>query len=308
MTGAILRKLLALLVTILVVSLLIFVAVRALPGDPARLIAGPEASAAAVSRIHAQLGLDRPLSEQYLTFLSRAASGDLGQSIATRRPVAEELASHAPYTLVLGLAAYLLAIAVGVPGGVLAAASPGGAWDRIFGAGTIVSVSIANFWFGLMAMEFFAVRLQWLPLMGAGSPMSIVLPAVTLGLAPLGLIGRLTRASMLEVLGQDYIRTARAKGLGRFAILVRHALRNALTPIITVIGLNLGSVIGGAVVTETLFSWPGLGQLMVAAVRDRDYPVIQGVTLVAVIAVVLMNLAAELCIAALNPRLRRGPG
>jgi glutathione transport system permease protein len=305
-TGYILRKLLALPAMVLIVSLVVFVAVRMLPGDPARLIAGPEASAAAVGQIHHRLGLDRPVGRQYLTFLARAASGDLGDSIATRRPVAEELASHAPYTLALGLTAYILAIGIGVPGGVLAAASPGGAWDRAFAGLTIISVSIANFWFGLMAMELFAVRLQWLPLMGAGSPAHLVLPAVTLALAPLGLIGRLTRASMLEVLDQDYIRTARAKGLGRAAILWRHALRNALTPIITVVGLNLGSVIGGAVVTETLFSWPGLGQLLVAAVRDRDYPMIQGVTLLAVIAVVVMNLLADLCIAGLNPRLRLG--
>jgi glutathione transport system permease protein len=218
--------------------------------------------------------------------------------------VAQELASHAPFTLALGLTAYALAIAVGIPGGVLAAAAPGGPWDRVFAGLTILSVSTATFWFGLMAMELFAVRLQWLPLMGAGSAAHLVLPAVTLALAPLGLIGRLTRASMLGVLGQDYIRTARAKGLGPAAILGRHALRNALTPIVTVIGLNLGSVVGGAVVTETLFGWPGLGQLLVAAVRDRDYPMIQGVTLVAVTAVVVANLAAELIIALLNPRLR----
>jgi glutathione transport system permease protein len=289
---------------LLAVSLLIFVAVRALPGDPARLIAGPEASSAAVRQIHRRLGLDRPLERQYLAFLAGALRGDLGVSIATRRPVAEELAARAPYTLALGLAAYALAMLVGIPGGVLAAAWPGGLWDRAFAAVTLLCVSIANFWFGLMAMEVIAVRLRWLPLMGAGSTAHIVLPAVTLALAPLGLIGRMTRASVLRVLAEDYIRTATAKGLGWFGVHVRHALRNALTPIVTVIGLNLGSVVGGAVVTETLFDWPGLGQLLVAAVRDRDYPVIQGVSLLAVVSVVLANLTAEVIITALNPRLR----
>jgi glutathione transport system permease protein len=164
---------------------------------------------------------------------------------------------------------------------------------------------VANFWVGLMAMELFAVRLGWLPLMGAGSPSHIILPAVTLALAPLGLIGRMTRASMSEVLAKDYIRTARAKGLNPAAIYLRHALPNALAPIVTVIGLNLGSVIGGAVVTESVFAWPGLGRLLVDAVRYRDYPVIQGVTLMAVVAVVLANLLAEVVIAVIDPRLRR---
>jgi glutathione transport system permease protein len=304
MTRYALRKLLALPVMLLVVSAMIFFCVRLLPGDPARMIAGPEASAEAVTRIHHQLGLDQPVGRQYLDFLTKAASGDLGASIATDRPVVDELAEHAPYTLALGLAAYTLAVLIAVPGGVLAAAAPGGAWDRVFSGVSILCVSIASLWFGLMAMELFAVRLRWLPLMGAGSPAHLILPAVTLALAPIGLLARMTRASMLEVLAQDYIRTARAKGVGRVTVLVRHALRNALTPIVTIVGLNLGAVIGGAVVTETVFSWPGLGQLLVSAVRDRDYPVVQGVALAAVVSVVLLNLAAELAIAALNPRIR----
>jgi glutathione transport system permease protein len=303
-TGYALRKLLALPAILLVVSAMIFLCVRLLPGDPARMIAGPEASAETVTHIHHQLGLDQPVGLQYLAFLSKAASGDLGTSIATRHPVLVELAGHAPYTLALALAAYTLAVLVAVPGGVMAAAAPGGVWDRLFSGASVLAVSVASFWFGLMAMELFAVRLRWLPLMGAGSPAHLVLPAVTLALAPIGLIGRMTRASMLDVLAQDYIRTARAKGVGRVSVLVRHALRNALTPIVTIVGLNLGSVIGGAVVTETVFGWPGLGQLLVFAVRDRDYPVVQGVALAAVVSVVLLNLAAELCIAALNPRIR----
>jgi len=305
MAGYILRKLLTLPFVILSVSLMIFVAVRLLPGDPARLIAGPEASSVAVGQIHKQLGLDRPLAVQYGVFLARAASGDLGTSIESRRPVTEELADHASFTIMLGLAAYVLAVGIGVPGGILAAAAPGGRWDQIFSGITTLSVSVANFWAGLMAMELFAVQLRWLPLMGAGSPSHIVLPAVTLALMPIGLIGKMTRASMIDILGQDYIRTARAKGLGSFAIYARHALRNALSPIVTIIGLNLGSVIGGAVVTECVFSWPGLGRLLVDAVRFRDYPVIQGVALVAVVAVVLANLLAEVAIAMLDPRMRR---
>ena len=265
MTRLLLRKLIALPSMILVVSLIIFLAVRALPGDPARLIAGPEASASAVSRLHTKLGLDQPPLQQYLQFLTAAAHGDLGASIATKRPVAVELRSHLPYTLVLTAAALLLAVGIGVPGGVLAAARAGGAWDQLFSAASILSISVANFWFGLMAMELFAVRFGWLPLMGARSPAHLVLPAITLALAPLGLIARLTRASVMDILRQDYIRTAKAKGLDDVTILMRHALRNALTPIITVIGLNLGGVVSGAVVTESVFSWPGVGQLLVAS-------------------------------------------
>jgi glutathione transport system permease protein len=305
MTGYILRKLLMLPVVLVAVSLLIFLAVRMLPGDPARLLAGPEAPSAVVARIHDQLGLNRPLAVQYATFLDHAARGDLGTSIESRRPVTGELAEHAPLTIALGLVAYALAVGVGVPGGVLAAAAPGGRWDRVFAALTISSVSLPSFWVGLMLMDLFAVRLQWLPLMGAGSPGAIVLPAVTLALAPMGLIGRMTRASMIQVLSQDYIRTARANGLGPLAIWFRHALRNALAPIVTIVGLNLGSVIGGAVVTESVFSWPGVGRLLVDAVKFRDYPVIQGVTLAAVAAVVVVNLAAEITIALLDPRMRR---
>ena len=305
MSGYVLRKLLTLPAVLLAVSLLIFLAVRLLPGDPARLIAGPEASSEAVAAIHDQLGLNRPVAAQYLAFLAHAARGDLGTSIESRRPVTDELAAHAPFTLALGLAAYALAVGLGVPGGILAAAAPGGCWDGIFSGLTTLSVSLASFWVGLMAMELFAVQLRWLPLMGAGSPSHIVLPAVTLALAPLGLIGKMTRASMIDILGQDYIRTARAKGLGSFAIYFRHALRNALSPIVTIVGLNLGAVIGGAVVTESVFSWPGLGRLLVEAVRFRDYPVIQGVALVAVVAVVLANLLAEVAIAMLDPRMRR---
>jgi glutathione transport system permease protein len=290
MSGYVLRKLLTLPAVVLAVSLLIFLAVRMLPGDPARLIAGPEASTEAVAAIHDQLGLNRPVGAQYLAFLAHAARGDLGTSIESRRPVTDELAVHVPYTLALGLAAYALAVGLGVPSGILAAAAPGKRWDRLFSSATILTVSLPSFWVGLMAMELFAVRLQWLPLMGAGSPGHILLPALTLALAPMGLIGCMTRASMIEILGQDYIRTARAKGLA---------------PIVTIVGLNLGAVIGGAVVTESVFSWPGVGRLLVDAVKYRDYPVIQGVTLAAVVAVVVVNLGAELVIAALDPRMRR---
>jgi glutathione transport system permease protein len=306
MTGSLAKTVLTLPAILLLVSGLIFLAVRLLPGDPARMLAGPEASAATVARLHDALGLNQPLWIQYGQFLARAARGDLGVSIATRRPVSEELGSHAPYTLVLGVCAYLLAAVLGVAGGVLAAARRGGAFDTVFMGVTMLSVSVANFWFGLMAMELFAVRLQWLPLMGAGSPAHLVLPVLTLALAPLGLIGRLTRASLIEALAADYVRTARAKGLGPFAVHVGHALRTAMTPIITIVGLNVGSLVAGAVVTETLFGWPGLGQLLVSAVRDRDYPVVQGVALLAVASVVLSNMAAELLIALLDPRVRAG--
>lgn len=303
--GRLLARLLVLALTLLAASFLVFGAIRLLPGDPARLLAGPQARAAAVAALHHQLGLDRPFLRQYGDFLLGAVHGRLGTSTVSHQPVGRELAAHAPYTIALGLLAYLLASTGGVLFGCLAAINQARLFDRLFGACTNLLVSVADFWFGLMAMELFAVRLGWLPLMGTGSPAHIVLPAITLALMPAGLIGRMTRAGMIDVLRQDYIRTATAKGLAPLAIYGRHALRNALVPIVTIVGLNLGSVIGGAVVTETLFAWPGLGALLVEAVKYRDYPVIQGVALVAVTAVVVMNLLAELAIALLDPRLRQ---
>jgi len=218
--------------------------------------------------------------------------------------VTSEISERLPYTLALTLTAYLLAMAIGVPAGMLGAIYRHGWPDQMVMFLAIMGASIANFWLALMAMNTFSVKLGWLPLLGASSWKSFILPSVTLAVLPAALIARMTRSSMIEVLGQDFIRTARAKGVSVAAIYWRHALRNALIPIITIVGLNFGALIGGAVVTESVFNWPGIGRLLVDAVRYRDYPVIQGVTLVAVTGVVMANFIAELLIATLNPRIR----
>lgn len=300
----IIRKLIGLPLILIGVSLLIFLALRALPGDPARLMAGPEATQEAVDNMRSRLGLDRSLPEQYAQFAYGAVQGDLGTSIRSKLPVTSEISERLPYTLALTLTAYLLAMAIGVPAGMLGAIYRHGWPDQMVMFLAIMGASIANFWLALMAMNTFSVKLGWLPLLGASSWKSFILPSVTLAVLPAALIARMTRSSMIEVLGQDFIRTARAKGVSVGAIYWRHALRNALIPIITIVGLNFGALIGGAVVTESVFNWPGIGRLLVDAVRYRDYPVIQGVTLVAVTGVVMANFIAELLIATLNPRIR----
>lgn len=304
MVRILLRRLAMLPPLLLAVSLLIFAAVHAMPGDPARLMAGPQATTPAVDAMRARLGLDLPLPVQYFAFLAHALHGDFGISLASKLPVSREIGDHLPPTLALATISELLAIALGIPLGMLAGIGRGGLFDRAVVFLSAIGASVANFWLALMLMELFAVRLRWLPLLGAGDWTHYVLPAVVLAILPAALILRMTRAGMIEVLAQDYIRTAHAKGLSRRAVYLRHALRNVLSPIVTVVALNLGSLIGGAVITEIVFDWPGLGRLLVDAVRMRDYPIIQGMTLLAVLAVVLANLAGELAILLLNPQLR----
>lgn len=304
MKAYIAKKLLALPLILIGVSLLVFVAIRALPGDPARLMAGPEATQEAVDNMTRRLGLDRSLPEQYASFAYGAVRGDLGISIKSKLPVVDEIAERLPFTLGLAITAYLLAVGIGVPAGMIAAIYRHGWPDQVVMILAIAGASIANFWLALMAMNTFSVQLGWLPLLGASSWKSFILPSVTLAVLPTAVIARMTRSSMIEVMSQDYIRTAYAKGVAPQTIYWSHALRNALIPIITIVGLNFGSLVGGAVVTESVFNWPGIGRFLVDAVRYRDYPVIQGVTLVAVTGVVVMNLLAELLIAVLNPKIR----
>ncbi|CAN7264626.1 ABC transporter permease [Phyllobacterium sp. LjRoot231] len=300
------RKLLALPLILIGVSMLIFIAIRILPGDPARMMAGPEATQAAVDDMRVRLGLDRSVIEQYGHFAIAASKGDLGVSIRSKLPVVAEIMQRLPYTIALAVTSYLLAILIGVPAGMAGAIFRHGWPDQLVMLLAIAGASIANFWLALMAMNTFSVSLGWLPLLGATSWKSYVLPSITLAVLPMAVIARMTRSSMIEVLSQDYIRTARAKGVHASSIYWSHALRNALIPIVTIIGLNFGSLIGGAVVTESVFNWPGIGRLLVDSVRYRDYPVIQGVTLVAVTGVVVMNFLAEMTIAVMNPRIRLG--
>ncbi|TCK69682.1 glutathione transport system permease protein [Acidipila rosea] len=298
------RKLLALPMILLVASFLIFAAVRLLPGDPARLMAGMQADQQSVNAARTRLGLDKPFAIQYGLFLRGVLHGDLGISIRSHKPVEEEIAQRFPFTLALTSVSYLFAIAVGITSGVLAALYAGSAIDHAVMVSAIAGASIANYWLALMAMNLFAVQLGWLPLLGADSWKNYILPAITLGLLPAAVIARMCRASMLEILNQDYMRTARAKGLTGAGLYIKHGLRNALIPIVTIAGMNFGSLLGGAVITETVFNWPGLGRLMVDAVRYRDYATIQGITLLTVALVTLINLIVEVMIGVLDPRIR----
>ena len=300
------RRLLALPLVLLGVSFVVFGAVRLLPGDPARLMAGEQATADAVAGMRARLGLDQPFLVQYGLFLGHALGGDLGTSIRSKQPVAREIASRFPYSAALAATSYGVAIVIGTAAGVLASVRPGGLRDRAVVLATTVMASVANFWLALVCMNLFAVQLGWLPLLGAGSWPHYVLPTLSLGLLPTALIARMTRSSMMEALGQDFVRTARAKGLRERRVYLRHALRTALLPVITVVGLNFGGLLGGAVVTETVFNWPGIGRLLVDSVRDRDYPMIESIVLLAVVSVVLINLLADAVISTIDPRVRFG--
>jgi glutathione transport system permease protein len=299
-----LRKILAVPLILLVASFLIFWAVRLLPGDPARLMAGMQADQKVVDSVRSRLGLDKPFAIQYEIFLRNLLHGDLGTSIRSHKPVAEEIAERFPYTLALTTVSFALAVAVGTTAGVFAAIYSGRVLDHLVMVTAISGASIANFWLALLAMNLFAVRLAWVPLLGANSWKSYILPSITLALLPSAVIARMCRASMLDIIHQDYIRTARAKGLSTAKVYINHALRNALIPIVTIVGMNFASLLGGAVITETVFNWPGLGRLMVDAVRYRDYATIQGITLLTVAIVIAVNFAVDVFIGLVDPRIR----
>ena len=304
MKAYVIKKLLSLPLILLGASLIVFMAIRMLPGDPARLMAGPQATQDDVSRMHTRLGLAAPLAVQYGHFVSGMLKGDFGTSLKSGQPVSAEMSERVPYTLGLALLAWMMAVILGIPMGMCAAIYRNHVADHVLMLVAIAGASIANFWLALIAMDTFSVKLGWLPLLGAEGWKSYILPSVCLGIFPMAVMSRMTRSSMVDVLGEDYIRTARAKGLAPFQVYFKHALRNALIPIVTIIALNFGSLIGGAVVTESVFNWPGIGRYLVDSVRYRDYPVIQGVTMITVASVVVMNLVGEMIIARINPKIR----
>ncbi len=300
------RRLLVAIPTLLGVATVVFSLLRLLPGDPAVIIAGPQAEPADIERIRQQLGLTEPLLQQYLGFLARLLHGDLGISTRTGAPVVNEILARAPYTIVLGITSLTIAVLVGVTAGVIASTRRNTGVDLGVSGGAVFGVSMPTYWLGLMLIVVFAVRFRVLPAAGADQPVSLVLPAITLALFSMGLVARQTRSAMLVVLGQDFVRTARAKGAGRRAVLVRHALRNALLPIVTTVGLQFGALLGGAVLTETVFAWPGVGRLLVDSISARDYPVVQGVVLMLAVSFIVVNLLTDLVYAYVDPRIRYG--
>jgi len=305
-------RLAGMVIVMLIVATLVFIIARLAPGDPAAVMLGEQATAADIAKLRGTYGLDRPLPVQFAYWLGELAHGNLGQSIFLQRPVTQALAERAEPTFFLTVFALAIAMLIGIPCGIVAAVWRGKAVDQTFSAFAMLGASIPSFWFGLVLMEIFAVGLGWFPVAGYGDPgvplsdrlYHLILPAIVLGVVNSALILRFTRASMLDVLGEDHIRTARAKGMSEARVVLHHALRNALIPVITVVGLTFALLIGGAIVTETVFGLPGVGNLVVSAVLRRDYPVIQGALLVIAGLYVLINLSIDLMYLVIDPRVK----
>ena len=304
MTIYIVKRVLAVIPVLIIISFLTVAMLRLAPGDPAATLAGDTATPAQIQAIRHDLRLDRSIPVQYALFVRDIFHGDLGRSLKNNRKVTAELRTRMPYTAQLTAAAMVFAIVVGVSIGIVSATRQNSILDNIVMVGVVTGYSFPSFWAGLLLILFFGVKLGWLPFVGDEGPKNLILPALTLGLQPAAVLARLTRSSMIEVVHLDYIRTAWAKGLRERAIIVRHALKNALIPVTTVIGLEVGALLGGAVITETIFSWPGLGTLAVTAINSRDYPMVQGVVLLATVTFVMINLIVDLLYGFLDPRIR----
>ncbi|NEX22234.1 ABC transporter permease [Thiorhodococcus mannitoliphagus] len=288
------------------VCTLVFLLIHLVPGDPVAVMLGEGARPADQLALRAALGLDRPLAVQYLDYLARLAHLDFGTSLHAQRPVAAVLAERVGPTLQLAIAALTLGIMVAVPMGVLAAQHRGGLIDRGAMGFSMLGAAIPNFWLGPILILVFSLWLGWTPVSGREGAASLILPAVTLGTGLAAILARMVRSSVLEVLGEDYMRTARAKGLSPAAVLWRHALRNAWLPVLTLIGIQFGALLGGAVVTETVFAWPGLGSLLIEAIQTRDYPVVQAAVLLISLSYLAVNTATDLLYVAVDPRVRLG--
>ena len=308
------RRLLLLVPVLGGVSIVIFMVLHLSPGDPVEIMLGSQATQEDRSRLREELGLDQPLHVQYVRWLGHVARGDLGRSLWMKRPVLAEVLVRFKATLILTGTALLLSTAAGVALGVASATRPNSLLDRTSAVASLFGASMPSFWLGIVLMVVFALWLGWLPASGMYAPYGggdlrdllahLALPAVTLAAASVTIIARLTRATMLETLGQDYIRTARAKGVVERGVVLRHGLKNALIPIVTVVGVQAGYLLGGAVLTETVFAWPGVGTLMVQGILARDFPLVQGCVLVVALTFVLVNLAVDLLYAWLDPRIR----
>lgn len=306
MQTVVLRRLLFMLPVVWGVSTFVFLIIHLIPGDPIDLMLGETATQVDRQTLRRQLGLDQPLWQQYTTFLKRLAQGDLGQSLHSKRPVNRLIGERLPATTSLALAALYVSVGLAIPLGVLAALRPRSWLDTGSMILALLGVSMPNFWLGPLLILVFSIQVGWLPVSGRGdgSLAYLILPAVTLGTGMMAVLTRMTRSTMLETLREDYIRTAAAKGLATWAVVVKHALRNALIPLVTLIGLQGGALLAGAVITETIFAWPGLGELTVRAIQQRDYPVVQGCVLVIALTYVVMNMITDLLYAVVDPRIR----
>ncbi|HXE83485.1 MAG TPA: ABC transporter permease [Gemmatimonadales bacterium] len=306
MGAFLLRRLLLAIPTLFGVLVVVFSLLYLAPGDPVMEMVGERADSATIAQLRHQLHLDESRPKQFAAYAGGVLRGDLGTSFITGRPIARDVAERFPKTLELACAAMFLAVTLGVTVGVFTAAYPGGWVDRLTLAFTYLGISFPVYWVGLILILIFAMILRWLPPSGSGGIAFLILPAFALGTRSIAFLARMTRSAMLEVLGSDYIRTARAKGLPRAAVLARHALRNALIPVITVIGLDFGSYLTGSILTETVFSWPGLGRYVVNAISKRDLPAIQGSILFLSVVFVVVNIIADAAYAVADPRVEFG--
>ncbi|MCI8950138.1 MAG: ABC transporter permease subunit [Lachnospiraceae bacterium] len=298
------KRIVGVIPTLIIVVTFVFFFVRMIPGDPARLVAGEQATLDAVEAVRVQLGLDKPIPVQYMKYVGGLLKGDLGMSLRTKRPVLEEIAARYGNTMSLTIASLVWSTIVGVFLGVWSGKNRG-KWQDFTGMTVAVSgISLPNFWIGFLMIMLFSVKLRWLPTTGAGSWKNLVLPAITLGTSIAAIIARFTRSSIVEVLKEDYIRTARAKGLKEKTVTWGHAFRNSMISVVTVVGLQFGFLLGGSVVTEAVFAFPGLGQLLVESVNYRDYPAIQSLILIFSLQFIIINLIVDILYAILNPEIK----
>ena len=298
------RRFLLTIPVLLGVATLVFSLIHLIPGDPAQAMLGETASPQEIAELRARLGLDRPLTEQYTSFLGGAIRGDLGLSLRTSQPVTTMIVERMPATFELAAAAMLFAIAVAMPLGIAAAVWRGTSIDHSAMTLALMGISIPNFWLGPLLAIVFAVELGWLPVSGRGTWAHLVLPAISLGAALAAILARMTRATLLEELREQYVQAARARGTSRLRAVVRHAFRNSLIPVVTLVGLQFGAVLTGAVITETIFAWPGIGRLLIQSISFRDYPLVQGCILLIAITYVGVNLLTDLVYGVLDPRIR----
>ncbi len=306
MSRYIVKRLFLLLPVVFGVVTLVFFLIHLIPGDPVEVMLGEQARVADREALRHALHLDRPLSEQYARYLEGLVRGDLGESVHTRKPVLKTILRRFPATLILTLASMLVAVLIAIPLGIASATRQYSIIDNASMFFALLGISMPNFWLGPLLILLFSIRLGWLPVSGTGGLAHLVLPAITLGTALAAILTRMTRANMLEVIRKQYILTARAKGLRERTVLYKHALRNALVPLITILGLQFGALLSGSIITETIFSWPGIGRLIIEAVNRRDYPVVQGCVLLISLSYVLVNLATDLFYGIADPRIRLG--
>lgn len=312
MAAYIAKRVIGMIVVMFIVLTAVFIIVRLAPGDPAAMMLGPEATPADVASLRSSMGLDRSIAVQYLSFLGQMTTGDLGQSIFFNQPVAQVIAARAEPTALLTIFSILIAVAIALPVGILSAYLRGSVFDQSALSTAMLAASVPSFWLGLMFQQYLATQTGWFPVSGYGAPGAsflerlhfLVLPSVVLGIVNSALIIRFSRAAMLDVLSDDYVRTARAKGMSEWRVVTTHALKNALIPIVTVIGLTFALLISGAVVTERVFNLPGVGSLVVGAVLRRDYPVIQGVLVIIAGLYVLINFLIDMLYLAIDPRVK----